>query len=221
MGQAKNKAMRFAASIIKLQDIDISQVASAMRKLAVATSAKYGHDCYVHAGLCQGLLKEIGVETELCIGFASWRVGDGDGDVITHAPLVGNDPEAFNYANHHVIGAVPYHAWLECGHWIIDFTTYQLTDKANKLDAMDGGHTSVDWHPDFLMVEKTKISTFKEVAKNKAGLFWYKRDFGLERFMKSQAGPIEEDDLESLRLLYNNPDIAVMGPFGGSWEPSF
>ncbi|WP_305910508.1 hypothetical protein Q9L42_020365 (plasmid) [Methylomarinum sp. Ch1-1] len=214
MGEAKNKAKRFVASIQKLNDLDLSDVVSAMQKLAIASSAQFCGDCYVHAGLCQALLKELGVETELCVGFAAWRVGEGNSDVIVHGLIRENSPQAIDYMKLNDPRAIPYHAWLECGYWLIDFTTYQLEEKAARLDAMDGGHTDVDWQPDYLIIEKKSISQLKDVIQTTTGTYWYERVMPLEKRIKALAGSIDQEDLENLKLIYEHKDIHVVGPCG-------
>lgn len=78
----------------------------AMRKLAQAASSHVGSDCYVHAAIGRELLKDLGIKTELKAGHAAWRIGSGDGDVMSHVDGVqGYLPEGAQ--------GFAYHVWLE------------------------------------------------------------------------------------------------------------
>lgn len=217
MGQAKQKAQRYAASLEKLQSLDLNKISLAIQKLCTAASANYGRDCYLHTQLCQALLAELDVETELCVGFAGWRVGEGDADVILHAPIATCRPSEFAtwvpnpvYAKNQ---EVPYHAWLLCGQTIIDFTTYQLPFKGRELDLQDGGKTQVDWCPDFLVTPIAAASTFTEVQRDHAGLFWYQRHPALEQLMRNTKDEsFDPEDFEMLKMIYSNTDMHVIGP---------
>ncbi|WP_186214455.1 hypothetical protein [Burkholderia gladioli] len=191
------------------QKVDLQRVATAIRKLSEASSANIGRDCHLHAGLCQALLARLGVETTLIIGYASWRVGNGDGDVINHLPVKNmvHQPKAH-----------PYHAWLEFGNptsrfrIILDFTTYQLHRKAAELDALDGGQTTVEWCPEYLAVPFANVSSLHDVRTLHAGLFYYERNVPMERQMLAQSKPLDQEDVELLGQIYQNPDINVIGP---------
>lgn len=79
-------------------------------------------------------------------GCAAWRVGEEDGAVVTHA-----ESDATNFASCSP-NSFHFHAWLVCGNFIVDFTTYQLGMKLEALDAMDGQHTTLGLRPDFLVL---------------------------------------------------------------------
>lgn len=170
MGEARTKRQlrEVELRIVKQIDsaVDLARVSSAIRKLAEAASSHVGADCYLHADLCRELLKQHGVESRLVIGFAAWRVGDGHGDVIVHAPLQGMAPQP---------EALPFHAWLEIGpaesahRLILDFSTYQLRRKAAELDALDGGDTNVNWCPDYLAALATDVSSLEDVTMKRRG----------------------------------------------------
>lgn len=181
----------------------LDRLSSALVRLSTAASANWGADCYTHTALAQDFLKVLGIKTTLVIGFAAWRVGPGDGDVIVHAPLKGVKVSP---------SRLPYHAWLETEDRILDFTTYQLVGKAKQLDEIDGGHTTVDWHPDYLYVPKTEVSPFEVVTQEEVGMFHYGQAKGLEALVISKSHPVDEDDMASLWMLYHNPDCQVIGP---------
>lgn len=191
------------------QKVNLQRVATAIRKLSEASSTNVGRDCHLNASLCQVLLARLGVETTLVIGYAAWRVGNGDGDVINHQP-VKNMPAQPK--------AHPYHAWLEFGNptsqfrIILDFTTYQLHRKAAELDAMDGGQTTVEWCPEYLATPFSQTSSNENVRRRHAGLFYYERDVSLERQLLAQSKPLDQEDVELLALIYQNPEINVIGP---------
>lgn len=190
------------ASAVKLQNIDLTRISSALRRLALAASSNLGSDCYIHAAIAQQIILRLGAETTLSVGYAAWRVGDGNGDVILHAPLPNMPSQE----------GVPYHAWLETDTHVIDFTTYQLKAKAASMDALDGGTTTVTWCPDFLFVTKKSMSSFERVVKLRAGLYRYVRVHTLEVQIKAAASPLDEHDVNSAWMLYQNPELQVFGP---------
>ncbi len=188
----------------KLPDaVDLPRISSALRRLAVAASLNCGSDCYIHAAIAQTILDRLGEKAKIVAGYAAFRVGESDSDVILHAPAPGMP---------HQPGAVAYHAWLEAYGNIIDFTTYSLRTKADQLDALDGGTTSVTWCPDYLFVPKTSVSPMRDVIQLRAGMFHYLRVPALEAKIIAAAHPLDQDDVETAWLLYQNPDIQVFGP---------
>lgn len=188
----------------KLPDaVDLPRLSSALRRLAVAASLNSGSDCYIHAAIAQAIFDRLGVNAKIVAGYAAFRIGEGDSDVILHAPTPGMP---------HQPGAVAYHAWLEAYGNIIDFTTYSLRTKAAMLDALDGGTTSVTWCPDYLFVPKASVSLMRDVIQLRAGLFHYLRVPALETKVVAAAHPLDPDDVETAWLLYQNQDIQVFGP---------
>lgn len=187
------------------------RVGAAMRKLAEAASSNVGSDCYVHAVLGQQLLKDLGIETELKAGHAAWRIGSGDGDVMSHVDGVqGYLPErAQGFA---------FHVWLETveegggSPILIDLTTYQLRLKARQLDEADGGSTAVDWCPDLLVLRREEIRGYREVATAQGpGQCFYQSIPGmLERL--AAAADLDPEDLTVARVILANPNISVFGP---------
>lgn len=200
MGQAKLRKSIGNEAERALEKVDIKAIAWALERLASAASDKFGSDCYLHAALGQRMLADMGVPTEIVGGYAGWRVGPGDGDVITHLPVKGPLPP----------GAHPYHAWLRCGRYLIDFTTYQLPIKAASLDQMDGGTTQVDWAPKYLLVLAESCHTFHEVQQERAGMYFYTRDIPTESLIKRNAHPVDEQDVQNLKLLFQNPDMVAI-----------
>lgn len=202
MGEAKRKK-ESAQSLSAIPDDVLNRVSAAIRKVASAASSQFGGDCYFHAAAAQQLLKEQGFETSLVIGEAAWRVGDGDGDVISHV-----------LSNQTILmpGAFPYHTWLRYGYQVLDFTTYQLEEKAAQLDALDGQHTTVDWCPDYLNISQKETSSYEDTAQGLQGIFYYREMPSLKMELDKLARPIEEEDMISLRIVYNNPNMHVVGP---------
>lgn len=109
------EANRRKAALIHMHKA-VQNMGVAIRKLATAASAQFGGDCYLHAELGRALLADLGIEARRVVGYAAWRTGPGDSDVVAHVP--------------HLQGFLPagsqgfaYHAWLEVGDTIIDFTS--------------------------------------------------------------------------------------------------
>lgn len=182
---------------------DLPRISSALRRLAIAASGNLGSDCYIHASIAQSLLARLGVSSNLVAGYAAWRVGNGDGDVILHAKLPNMPPQP---------GAIAYHAWLEVGNHLIDFTTYQLRSKALQMDKLDGGTTTVTWCPDYLYVPKKSVSPLRAVIQLRAGMFFYQQDTALENAIVSAAQHLDDGDVNTAWLLYQNPALRVFGP---------
>lgn len=183
--------------------ISISRLSKAIQKLATAASANLGTDCYLHAALAQKFLADNGVNTKRVIGYAAWRVGPGDGDVILHAPINGT-PVAEN--------ACMYHAWLEGENVILDFTTYTLKEKGRLLDLQDGGHTEVTWCPEYLQLHKVNVCCLRDVIQESAGMCYYEHIPEVQAHVESTPHHIDGDDYLLLRLLYNHSQCQVVGP---------
>ncbi len=211
MGQAKARQEREQTYARYLANrVDLSRLAKAMQKLATAASSSLGGDCYVHATLAGVILAELGIQNRLTIGFAGWRVGDGDGDVILHAPTP-QTPIAAGSGR-----CIPFHAWLSLGDadtaWILDFSTYQLPRKAAELDAADGATTAVNWKPDYLLIPATRTVTRSKVTNGKAGMCYYEENGHMTRLVMSEDNAMDRMDLSTLRFLYEHPDVEVLGP---------
>lgn len=207
MGEAKRRRAAEAAREPLLRAAD--QVGHALRRLANAASGALGADCYVHAALGRELLADLGFSARLVVGEVAWRVGAGSGDVISHtlreqayAPA-GLSPEQM---------ATAYHAWLVVDQDIIDFTTYQLERKARALDAADGGHTTVSWRPDVLVLPVHRVMDYRQVAQAlKPGVAFYQEHPELQEMVASQD-EVDPEDLTAARLLLANPEMQVFGP---------
>jgi hypothetical protein len=107
---------------------------------------------------------------------------------------------------------LPYHIWLEFYGSLLDVTTYQLRLKAEQLDAQDGGHTTVEWCPDYLFVPKNTISSLRDVVQKDIGMYYYERNVGIERRVIDAAPELDPEDVEKVWLLYHNPECIVFGP---------
>ncbi|WP_371437684.1 hypothetical protein [Polaromonas sp.] len=160
------------------------------------------------AKLAQRILQEQGISTRVVVGETAWRVGPGDGDVITHSPRSsGFAPPGVN--------AFAYHAWLEMGTTIIDFTTHSLRTKAKDLDAYDGGTTHVVWCPEYLVIQSADTLAFKAVAQAlNEGVACYQEIPGLYEMMiaKGMDKDLDEGDVQILRILFDNQEMNVFGP---------
>jgi hypothetical protein len=188
---------------VNVIDNDIPRLSSPIRRLATAASGNQGSDCYIHAAIAQALLSRLGVEAKLAAGYAAWRVGDGNSDIIMHAPVAGMVPKP---------GGLAYHVWLQIGDYILDLTTYSLRSKAGNLDKLDGGHTTVDWCPDFLFVEMGSVSSMGDVRMLEAGLYCYSRVPAVEVKVIEGAPELDEADVEAAWMLYQHPYMTVFGP---------
>lgn len=183
-----------------------ARISAALRKYATAASAHLGNDCHVHAELGRVLLEDLGFKARAVLGFAAWRVGEGPDDVIGHIPcLKGHLPAGAQ--------GFAYHAWLECGGWLVDFTTYQLRTKAQALDEADGGRTNVTWCPEFLCVTREELRSHRDlIVARRGGLAYYEARPELERVLRSQF-QLDPTDLYAVRLLLlANPEVTVLGP---------
>lgn len=160
------------------------------------------------AKLAQRILEEQGISTKVVVGEVAWRVGPGDGDVITHSPRSGGFAPAG-------VNALAYHAWLEMGTTIIDFTTQNLRTKAKALDAFDGGTTNVLWCPAYLVIQSADTLPFKKVAQAlEEGVAFYQEIPGLYEMMvaKGMDKDLDEEDVQILRIIFDNQDLTVIGP---------
>lgn len=204
MGDAKRRKTQIQAQHGQLSAA-VEKVSFALRRLATAASGNLGGDCYLHAELGKALLADYGFSFKTVLGFAAWRVGPGDGDVLAHTAAVQGylPPGSLGF---------PFHAWLESGDWLVDFTTYQFARKGRDLDAADGGHTQVNWRPDYLLIQRKDLKSYREVAQAPdAPMAYYEVRPELERPIR-EAGGLAPEDLATARLILLNPDMRVMGP---------
>ena len=170
-----------------------------------AASAQPGSDALQHADLARHLLSLEGLDADVVIGFAAWRVGPGDGDVVIHGG--GHDPSVTIVRQRD--NELAYHAWVETGGHVFDVTTYQLAAKAADLDRLDGRTTTVSWCPDFVLLPKAEIASFVRVRQETAGLMYYERDAYLQAVVRNRAIEFDPQDIAAVELVYRNPDIEV------------
>lgn len=216
MGEAKRNRAR--AEVLAQEREALGAVAGrvghALRRLAQAASAHQGGDCYLHAELGRALLADEGFLFQTRVGCAAWRVGPGHSDVLAHRP------ESQGYLPPGAGMGFAYHAWLESERWLVDFTTYQLTRKAQMLDATDGGRTRVDWCPDYLLLPRAQLHSFQEVARAPCpGLACYEGSDALTAEM-ANGYAMPESDLAAARLLLRHGEMRVIGPNTGERAPA-
>lgn len=204
MGDAKRKQQQAATWLPRLPAA-VEQVASAVRRLASAASSSLGSDCYLHAELGRALLEDLGIPSKVVSGYAAWRVGPGDGDVVSHTPHTpGHLPQG--------VEGFAYHAWLNCAGRIVDLTAYQLRKKAADLDAADGGHTQVLWCPDYLVLDRQATHSYREVAQSlKEGVCHYEERPAVDVMLRPRFA-LDPEDLSNARFLMAHPHITVFGP---------
>ncbi len=136
------------------------------------------------------------------MGYTAWRISNEDNAVIIHAPLPNMPPQP----------GVAFHVWLELGSRLLDFTTYQLRQKAARLDELDGGTTKVRWNPPYLFVPKSSVSPLRNVVQLRAGMYYYARETELEIHVLAAAESLDDDDAATAWLLYQNQELQVFGP---------
>ena len=209
MGEAKQRRALRASQDQAAKEVDMARVARAVNRLCQAASVEQGADCILQADLARHLLLRLGVESQVVGGAAAWRLGEGDGDVISHVPAPGTNVSLAGLTKQ-----IAFHAWLRVGTNLFDVTTADLRLKAQQLDEQDGGHTTVDWAPDFLFVPYAQVSSYREVAQGHAGLFFYQEDAAMTRVVRERIESVPQDDdaLAMLWVAYQNPDAMIMGP---------
>src|SRR5262249_16158937 len=114
MGEAKRKKAARGAALKSLEQCDIARVATALRQFLTACSPSMGADCYNYAAHGQHLLSRLGVPADIAVGYAAWRVGNADHEVVGHHPSMklltttsGGDAKL-------------YHAWLTIAGRVFD-----------------------------------------------------------------------------------------------------
>lgn len=207
MGEAKRRkaAGVYGADSYAQLSVAAKKVGWALQRLAIAASGQFGGDCYLHAVFGKALLADLGIASQVEVGYAAWRVGPGDGDVIAHTR------ETTSFLPEGALG-FPYHAWLSTKDCIVDFTTYQFERKAHELDAADGGRTTVAWQPAVLVMLKRELCSYRNVAQALApGVAYYESRPELQVQLGAHFQP-DEEDLAAARLLLGNPDMQAFGP---------
>lgn len=182
--------------------IDFEGVAKAVAQYCSAASTQLGVDCFIHAYFAQSLLKRLGVESELVVGEAAWRVGPDYNDVLSHL---------FSGFGHGPM--VGFHCWLLVDGKIFDPTTYLIPMKVKQLDEMDGMTTTVDFAPEHLLTESSEVLTNWEefLGVLKAGTTYYLRLPEVENVIK-EAYTADKDDEEMVWHIYQNKPSHVVGP---------
>ncbi len=141
--------------------------------------------CIEYAAIINLILKELGIESSIILGYAAWRIGKKAHDVISHSPECVTVIEG--------TGGNNIHSWIEIENKILDFTTYQLKQKAQELDMVDGFVTNIKWCPNYLFVPKSNLLSIKKVTDSyKIGVFGY------QKVQKIEANKIENSE-ESTR----------------------
>ncbi len=146
MGEAKRKQASSAVGTTAAASVQPAFVAKAVRQVIEAITDFHGADCLLYASVGAHLLRSLGVDAQAVAGSAAWRIGSGDGDVISHAREI----QGPRYGHADAVEAGMFHAWIAGPGILADFTTSSLRLKAELLDAADGGITTVDWSPDYL-----------------------------------------------------------------------
>jgi len=193
-------------------DFNRDAFARSVRKIMEAAISQGAMNCFTNASLAQRALVKLGVPAELHVGYASWRVdGETPHGVVAHHPQGETilDPTVNDEQ-------VVYHAWIKAGLSIIDFTTYQLPEKARFMDSMDGNTTPVNWAPDYLWVSQKSCKPYKKVLQSyKSGVYSYDRKIELETFLKETASK-DPGDTDVLLFLYekekSGAGLNVFGP---------
>jgi len=178
-----------------------ARMAAAIRQVVSALTDFHGADCLLWAHLGADLLRSIGVEDARAVaGSAVWRIGDGDSDVISHAREIPNEQVFLQSHAGDVPGAL-FHAWVAAPSLklLADFSTCTLRDKARRLDEADGGHTNVDWCPEYVWIEGhegpgEQLATPDQVRRAPhAGAYCYVRHPDIEaKVLGGASGELEQ-----------------------------
>lgn len=207
--------IRTSHSIPQLAGIRLQQFFAALRSVIGAVTSAHTADCLLYATVTAAALSYLGVVgAEARMGSAMWRVGAGDGDVIVHAMEV----QGAKFAPAMAPQALPFHAWVEVEDNILDFTTWTLKAKARILDSLDGGSTSVEWCPDYLVVPATSSSSLRQVQCGfEAGLYAYIRHQEVEEIVRRRSpdveriAPLVAGVIHAYRASLHGQTVAVVG----------
>ena len=202
-------------------NINFKTLGKAVEALFTTSSAGTNHDCIGVAVLVIALLKKRGIDAELCVGDAAWRVdGQASGGVISHVsqqPGVSTviKPESLDPN----VDTFPFHAWIKLNEiWYCDFSTYQFQSKMDVLN-QDGQNVPVTWKPPFLMFTKSDVSGYFDVANSfSAKVIYYSERQALLDKVNQKSPTADNDDLAALELIYNQIESGeletVIGPYG-------
>jgi hypothetical protein len=203
---------------------DRDMIYRAVRQAAAAVSREYGADCLAYAIIGAALINHVaGAQVARAVaGSAAWRVGPGDGDVISHAAEISQPAAAVTSSLMAEPGALAksfmFHAWIELDEldsmsnrsvpMVVDFTTNALRHKAKALDRSDGGNTLVDWAPEYLWIERARgVSMRRVLQAPDCGVFGYRRDALIENKAFHQDIPGQSE--ESTRQAREAIDMAA------------
>jgi len=139
--------------------------------LAIDLQSEYGPgECMPIAQHGALGLRELGYcDARTVKGYAAWRVGRGDGDVLGH------HPETINRSSEDE-GEL-FHMWCEVGSVIVDLSTGNLRLLAMDQDARDGQHTTFEWdNPVALIASWLKVKPYATVRDSyQVGVVHYSR----------------------------------------------
>lgn len=183
-----------------------AHLAQAIQSVVGVTSDSVGTNCVMYAMVGALAMQKLGfTKAKAVAGSALWRVGPGDGDVISHA-LSTMQPGMGLYSPGVAVKRFMGHAWIECGDELIDFTTHTLKQKAKMLDAADGGTTLVAWAPTFLWARKNSCLPLGDVSQSyDVGVYGYARDPGVEPVVLrwDGSGTSADEAAAQVLLTYN------------------
>lgn len=213
MGAARQRQLASKAQLAAIKGQDLDLTAHAVRAVLGGAGMRGTANCQSYALLGAELVRDLGVPAMACAGYAAWRVGTGPGDVLMHFPMGGAEQWRPDHEGRFEV----FHAWIEVGDWIIDFTTADLPLKAEQLDAADGGATNVEWAPKYLIAHRTQVSPIAMVRDGyEAGIFAYARQTVVEEAVLGRAAELEIlDSLKQpatrvLELLRNGCEVKVV-----------
>lgn len=218
MGEAKRKKAAALATPPKARPSseEMAALAKAIRQVVGATTSFHGADCIAYALVGAEVLRRMGFSAKAVAGSAAWRVGPGEGDVLSHA-VEFHHQSTGAFAPNHQSKAGMFHAFIECGSDFVDFTTYSFHEKARQLDAADGGKTDVRWAPEFLWIERKTCSSLNAVANGfSEGVFCYMRKPAVEAIVLAEnpdfdAAGMADTVFSVLNLMKSGHQVRVLG----------
>jgi len=133
-------------------------------------------DCAMLSYVAQRLLVDFDINVEVRAGFAAWRVGPAEFEVLGYY----SEPWEMDFS----LG----HAWVEYGPLILDFSTFQIVRKVRALDAEVNQKTAILWNPpEFLIASREEIRSFDDVRNGThPGLFYYERRRESEALLRNK-----------------------------------
>lgn len=208
-----NQNHQAPSASVSLQGVRLVTLFNAVRAVISAVTSAHTADCLLYATVTAAALGYLGiVGAEARMGSSMWRIGAGDGDVIVHAIEVQGPKFGPAVASH----ALPFHAWVEVDDTIVDFTTWTLPAKARILDSLDGGTTSVEWCPDFLVAPVSSSHSLRDVQCGlDAGLYAYIRHEAIEQAVQEPRvetlAPLVAAVIKAYRAALEGQSLAVLG----------